>query len=81
MEEQKKTDVIRCETGARALMLKMARDTHKQIMAREKQKESQRFIGGKFCKARYTTGRCSDRWVTDVMHHVMHNICDALHDA
>ena len=35
----------------------------------------------KFRKARYNAGGGSDRVGTDVMHHVMHNICDALHDA
>ena len=32
--------------------------------------------------ARYTDGRDSDHiGVTDVMHDVVHNLCDALHDA
>ena len=35
----------------------------------------------KFRKTRYNAGRGSYRVGTDVVHHVMHNICDVLYDA
>ena len=46
-EEQKKINAIRCEAEAKALMLKLATETHKQKQAREKLKETQRVMGKK----------------------------------
>ena len=45
--EQEKINPIRCEEESKALMLKLANETHKQTQAKQKMNDAQRTTGRK----------------------------------